>query len=77
MSEHLGYEVGDPAGRGTGNSRNGRTSKTVATTNGPVEMRVPGSEFYVRTADRSEACPSGRQHRGYDLVVVFPRYDDP
>jgi len=41
MSEHLGYEVGDPAGRGTGNSRNGKTSKTVATTNGPLDMRVP------------------------------------
>ena len=23
LSEHLGYEKGDPAGRGTGNSRNG------------------------------------------------------
>jgi putative transposase len=31
MTDHLGYEVGDPAGRGTGNSRNGSTSKTVAT----------------------------------------------
>ena len=41
MSEHLGYEPGDPAGRGTGNSRNGKTSKTVATTNGPLDMRVP------------------------------------
>ena len=41
MSEHLGYEAGDPAGRGTGNSRNGRSSKTVATTNGPVDMRIP------------------------------------
>lgn len=41
MSEHLGYEAGDPAGRGTGNSRNGKTSKTVATTNGSVEMRTP------------------------------------
>lgn len=41
MTDHLGYESGDPAGRGTGNSRNGGTSKTVATRNGPVEMRVP------------------------------------
>ena len=41
MTEHLGYESGDPAGRGTGNSRNGGTSKTVSTRNGPVEMRVP------------------------------------
>ena len=41
MTDHLGYEVGDPAGRGTGNSRNGSTSKTVATVNGPLEMQVP------------------------------------
>lgn len=41
MTGHLGYEVGDPAGRGTGNSRNGRTTKTVSTTNGPVNVAVP------------------------------------
>ena len=41
MNGHLGYEVGDPAGRGTGNSRNGKTTKTVSTTNGPVEVAVP------------------------------------
>src|SRR5215468_7811004 len=29
LSEHLGYEKGDPAGRGSGNSRNGYSSKTV------------------------------------------------
>lgn len=31
LAEHLGYERGDPAGRGSGNSRNGTTPKTVAT----------------------------------------------
>lgn len=41
MTAHLGYEPGDPTGRGTGNSRNGKTTKTVATTNGPVEIVVP------------------------------------
>jgi hypothetical protein len=29
LTEHLGYEKGDPAGRGTGNGRNGYSSKTV------------------------------------------------
>lgn len=29
MSEHLGYERGDPAGHGSGNSRNGTSPKTV------------------------------------------------
>jgi putative transposase len=41
MTHHLGYEAGDPAGRGSGNSRNGSTSKTVSTINGPVEIKVP------------------------------------
>lgn len=41
MTDHVGYEVGDPAGRGTGNSRNGTTTKTVATTAGPVQLDVP------------------------------------
>ena len=29
MSEHLGYATRDPAGRGSGNSRNGTRAKTV------------------------------------------------
>ena len=41
LAEHLGYEPGDPAGRGTGNSRNGHGRKTVHTTAGPVELVVP------------------------------------
>jgi len=41
MVDHLGYERGDPAGAGTGNSRNGSTVKTVSTTNGPVTISVP------------------------------------
>ncbi len=41
MTHHLGYEAGDPAGRGTGNSRNGFTPKTVTTVNGPVDITVP------------------------------------
>jgi putative transposase len=41
MTSHLGYEAGDPAGRGTSNSRNGRTTKTVSTVNGPIGLSVP------------------------------------
>ena len=41
MTDHLGYESGDPGGRGSGNSRNGKTTKTVGTTNGPVVLDVP------------------------------------
>jgi Transposase, Mutator family len=31
LTEHLGYERGDAAGRGSGNSRNGTTPKTLLT----------------------------------------------
>lgn len=41
ITDHLGYDHGDPAGRGTGNSRNGTRSKTVVRDVGPVEIDVP------------------------------------
>jgi putative transposase len=41
LSEHLGYEKGDPAGRGSGNSRNGTSSKTILTEDGEIEIAVP------------------------------------
>lgn len=41
MTEHLGYEAHDPDGRGSGNSRNGYTPKTVTTEIGQVDLSVP------------------------------------
>nr|WP_228566281.1 IS256 family transposase [Nocardia sp. SYP-A9097] len=41
ITDHLGYDQGDPAGRGTPNSRNGTRSKTIVTDVGPVEIDVP------------------------------------
>ena len=41
LTSHLGYAKHDPAGRGSGNSRNGTTSKTIATEVGPVELDRP------------------------------------
>ena len=41
LSAHLGYEKGDSAGRGTGNSRNGYSSKTVLTDDGELELAIP------------------------------------
>ena len=41
LTGHLGYELGDPAGNGSGNSRNGSTPKTVATEVGPVPIATP------------------------------------
>ena len=41
LTEHLGYEKGDRAGQGTGNSRNGYSSKTVVGDDGAIEIAVP------------------------------------
>ncbi len=41
LAEHLGDERNDPAGRGTGNSRNGYSAKTVATEIGDIELKIP------------------------------------
>src|ERR1700693_2857178 len=41
LTDHLGYEPHDPAGRGSGNSRNGSSRKTVTTDVGDVELAVP------------------------------------
>jgi putative transposase len=48
MDAHLGYRKHDPAGDGSGNSRNGHREKTVLTEAGPVQVSVPrdrGSSF--------------------------------
>ena len=41
ITDHLGYDRHDAAGRDGGNSRNGHRSKTVLTEVGPVEIDVP------------------------------------
>ena len=41
LTHHLGYERHDPEGRNSGNSRNGRSRKTVTGKNGSLELEVP------------------------------------
>ena len=41
MTEHLGYEKHEPAGRGSGNSRNGTSDKTLKTESGEMPIEVP------------------------------------
>ncbi len=41
MTGHLGYDKHDPAGRGSGNNRNGTTGKTLLTDVGAVDLAVP------------------------------------
>jgi putative transposase len=68
MSEHLGYEAHDAAGRDGANSRNGTRTKTVLTEIGPVEIEVPRD----RDASFSPEIVRKRQRRldGIDEIVL-------
>jgi putative transposase len=68
MSSHLGYEPNDPKGRGTGNSRNGHSTKTVETESGPVQVRVPRDR---NGAFEPQAVPKHRRRlEGFDDKVL-------
>lgn len=41
LDEHLGYEKHSPEGHHSGNSRNGRTKKTVKSNYGEIELEIP------------------------------------
>jgi putative transposase len=68
LSDHLGYELGDPAGRGSPNSRNGHTPKTMQSQVGPVDLDVPRdrrSSFDPRLVPKGE-----RRLRGLDDMII-------
>jgi putative transposase len=67
-AEHLGYDKHDPAGRGSGNSRNGTRAKTVLTEIGPVEIEVPrdtNSSFDPQIVKKRQ-----RRLTGIDEIVL-------
>ena len=68
MTGHLGYDKHDPAGRDSGNSRNGTRSKTVLTEIGPVEIQVPRD----RDGSFAPQVVRKRQRRldGIDQIVL-------
>jgi putative transposase len=67
MSEHLGYDKHEPAGRGSPNSRNGKRSKTVLTDAcGDVEIDVPRD----RDGTFSPVIVKKRQRRLSDVDEV-------
>ena len=41
MDEHLGYEKHSPAGRNSGNSRNGKSKKTIKGSFGELDITTP------------------------------------
>ncbi len=68
LTDHLGYEKGDPAGRGSPNSRNGSTPKTLATEVGEVPLSVPrdrNSSFEPRLVPKGQ-----RRAGGLDDMII-------
>jgi putative transposase len=68
LSDHLGYEKGDPAGRGSPNSRNGSTPKTLSTEVGEVPLAVPRDR---RSTFEPRLVPKGqRRAGGLDDMII-------
>jgi len=68
LSDHLGYAKGDPAGRGSPNSRNGTTPKTIATEVGDVGLDSPrdrDSSFEPRLVPKG-----ARRVGGLDEMII-------
>ena len=68
MSDHLGYDRHDPVGRGSGNSRNGSTTKTVRTDIGDVELAVPRDR--AGTFNPAVIAKHSRRLSGFDDAVL-------
>jgi putative transposase len=71
LTEHLGYDRHDPAGRNSGNSRNGTTSKTVLTEVGPVALDIPRDRAGTFTPT---LVPKGERRLGGLSDIIISLY---
>lgn len=68
LTDHLGYEKGDPAGRELPNARNGSSPKTVHSQAGPVPLKVPRDRDGTFTP---RLVPTGsRRLGGLDDIII-------
>ncbi len=68
LTGHLGYEAGDPAGRGSPNRRNGSIGSTVQTEVGAVPLAGPrdrNSPFDLRLV------PKGERRLGGTIISLY------
>jgi transposase-like protein len=68
MSQHLGYDRGDPAARGAPNIRNGATPKTIRTEIGEVIIDVPRDR--AGTFEPQIVPKHQRRIAGFDEAVI-------
>ena len=71
LTEHLGYGKHDPAGQGSGNSRNGTTPKTVLTEIGPVPLEIPRDRAGTFTPT---LVPKGERRLGGLSDIIISLY---
>uniref|UniRef100_A0A3B0M1S9 Mutator family transposase n=1 Tax=Arsenophonus endosymbiont of Trialeurodes vaporariorum TaxID=235567 RepID=A0A3B0M1S9_9GAMM len=72
MDIHLGYAKHDSAGNNSGNSRNGKTSKSVRSQNGEIELDIPrdrNSTFEPALIGKNE-----KQLNGFDDRIISLYY---
>ena len=73
MEAHLGYAPNDATGNNSGNSRNGKTKKSVRSSTGDVELDIPrdrNSSFEPKLVRKGE-----RQLNGFDerIIALYAR----
>lgn len=68
LTDHIGYELGDPAGRGSGNNRNGTSAKTVLTEIGAVDLDIPRDR--AGTFDPKLVPKHARRLEGFNANIV-------
>jgi putative transposase len=76
ITDHLGYERHAPEGRGSGNSRNGSSSKTVTTEIGKVDVRVPrdrNATFDPKTVRKGQRRLDGLTG---NVISLYAKGDD-
>jgi putative transposase len=68
LTEHLGYEHGQPPPGGAGNTRNGTTPKTLATEHGSVRIEAPRDR---QGSFAPQIVPKGkRRFAGFDEKII-------
>ncbi len=68
MEQHLGYSKHDVTGNNTGNSRNGKSGKTVRSVHGEIDLQVPrdrNGQFAPQLVKKGE-----RQLNGFDERII-------
>jgi len=68
ISDHLGYEPHREPPGGTGNTRNGSTSKTLQTEHGPVDVRTPRDR--AGTFEPQLVRKRQRRFEGFDEKIL-------